>query len=77
LHKYFPDFEINGKLCEVKGDHLLKDNKLYFPYRTGLSETELSVIDDVYAAKDACMKENNVIVIRSSELSNLNNIIKL
>jgi hypothetical protein len=56
---------------------LLKDNKLYFPYRTGLSETELSVIDDVYAAKDACMKENNVIVIRSSELSNLNNIIKL
>jgi hypothetical protein len=56
---------------------LLKDNKLYFLYRTGLSETELSVIDDVYAAKDACMKENNVIVIRSSELSNLNNIIKL
>jgi len=34
LHKYYPDFEINGKLYEVKGDHLLKDNKLYFPYRS-------------------------------------------
>ena len=77
MHKYFPDFEINGRLYEVKGNHLLKDNKLYFPYRTGLTEAELNIIDDIYAAKDACMKENNIIVIRSSELSNLNAIVEL
>ena len=75
-HKYFPDFEICGKLYEVKGDHLWKDGHLFFPFRKNISEERLRVIDANYAGKDECIRINNVEVILSSKLDDFINKLK-
>ena len=49
-HKYFPDFNINGLIIEIKSDHLLK--KMY----------KENTLDN---AKYNCMKENNVVILNS------------
>lgn len=67
-HAYFPDFEINGKLYEVKGDHFIKEGKLYFPYRKSVSSKVLAEKDAWNAAKSACMAEHNVQIITTSNL---------
>jgi hypothetical protein len=67
-HSYFPDFEIEGKLYEVKGDHFIKDGKLYFPYRKSVSSKVLAEKDLWNDAKSACMKANNVQIITTSNL---------
>ena len=68
-HVYFPDFEISGKLYELKGEHLWKDGHIWFPYRNLLDEKELAAIDARDLAKTECMKANNVRVVFSNELS--------
>lgn len=74
-HIYFPDFEICGKLYELKGEHLWKDGHIWFPYRNLLGEKELVEVDARDLAKTECMKANNVSVIFSNELNNfLSNI---
>lgn len=56
---YFPDFEINGEIIEIKGDHFLNEkNELINPY----DNNKLNL------AKTKCMKDNNVRIIRFSEL---------
>lgn len=76
-HQYIPDFEINGKLYEVKGDYLLTEyDTLYFPYRNTLNESELARIDARDEAKTKCMKDNNVIIIRTSQIDELDEIFK-
>lgn len=67
-HRYFPDFYANGKYFEIKGDYLLKEGKLYFPYRNGLTEDELRIIDDIYDSKFRCMQEHNVIIVSKKDL---------
>ena len=67
-HTYFPDFEIEGKLYEVKGNHLWKDGHIWFPYRNTLSEQELKEIDARDLAKTECMKANNVQILFTSNL---------
>lgn len=62
-HLYFPDFEINGELYEVKGEHLFKDGHLYCPFRKGLSKEELEILDDIYLSKTNCINENFVKII--------------
>ena len=59
-HVYHPDFAIDGRLYEVKGNHLLKDGRLYNPF----SDTF-----DVY--KQRCMDDNNVTIISFKEIKNL------
>lgn len=59
-HVYHPDFMINGKLYEVKGNHLLKDGKLYNPFSGSY---------DVY--KQKCMENNDVTIISYKEIKNL------
>jgi hypothetical protein len=68
-HFYYPDFEIEGRLVEVKGDHLWKDGELYFPYRNTLTEAELEEKDRVYHAKFLYMKENRVILLLQSQIA--------
>lgn len=67
-HQYFPDFEINGKLYEIKGDFLWKDGKLFFPYRNNLSEAKLKKLDARDEGKTKCMESHNVTVIFSSNI---------
>ena len=74
---YFPDFEIEGKLYEVKGNHLWKDGHIWNPYRNTLSEQKLKEIDARDLAKTECMKANNVTVILSTDIDNLDKFFKL
>ena len=53
-HTYFPDFKINGKLVEVKGEHLLKMLK--------------NSKENVNAAKYSCMCKNNIEIWTKKEV---------
>lgn len=60
-HYYFPDFLYKGALIEIKGDHLLdEDGQLIDFYKTGL--------DSQMAAKQQCMKDNNVFLWTRSNI---------
>lgn len=52
-HSYFPDFMLNGKLVEIKGNHFVgKDGSFVNPYDHSQ--------DSTYEAKRQCMIENGV-----------------
>lgn len=54
-HYYYPDFQINGALVELKGSHFFEDGKMINPYdRT---------MDELFEAKHQCMLQNNVNII--------------
>ena len=63
-HTYTPDFLVNGKIYEIKGDIFLdKDNHLINFYDRKL--------DYIQEAKEICMNKNKVIIIKTSELFNM------
>ena len=68
IRKYYPDFLINGKLYEVKGNHFFKDGKMINPYNR--SE------DELYEAKHQCMIDNNVVILTKYEINHLDEFIK-
>lgn len=60
LHLYFPDFLVDNKIVEIKGDHFFKkDGTMQNPFN--------HMQDDLYEAKHQCMLENNVYIMRSDE----------
>ena len=63
LHKYFPDFKINGNLLvEIKGDD-------QFDKKTGKMIDKLDPSKNYIAeAKYNCMIENHVMIIRSNDI---------
>ena len=68
IHHYHPDFLINGKIYEVKGNHFFEGDKMICPYNR--------TIDDFFEAKYQCMRDNNVIILTKYEIENLNLFIK-
>ena len=62
-HIYQPDFLINDKLYEVKGDHFFKDGKMINPYNNNRNK-----ISDV---KHQCMIKNNVIILTSYHINQI------
>lgn len=77
-HLYFPDFEIDGELYEAKGKHLWKNDKLFCPFRKGLSVDELEKLDAIYQAKTDCMLQNGVkVVFDIDDFKTLNSINKI
>ncbi len=56
IHRYFPDFMINGRLIEVKEKHLLDESLHLKPFYNSDSW-------DKCFAKQKCMEDNNVIMI--------------
>ena len=67
-HYYHPDFLINGKLYEIKGDHFLAEDGTWFnPYDKNDTEKQ--------KARQKCCLANNVIVLYSNELKNLEQIL--
>lgn len=61
-HHYLVDFEVNGCLIEIKGDHLMdKDGSWKYPYKVTEMKQKLA------KAKYQCARDNNVIVIPSSK----------
>jgi len=78
-HSYHPDFIINGRIVEVKGDNFFRINE-----ETGKEEMyctwrDEDWSDDYYKwrcgreeAKHQCMILNNVVILRHNDLRNLN-----
>ena len=62
-HRYQPDFLINGKVYEVKGEQFFEDGKMICPYDRDK--------DKVYESKHQCMLNNGVIILRRFEIKNL------
>lgn len=67
-HTYQPDFLINGKLYEVKGNHFFDKDKMINPYDRNM--------DDLFESKHQCMILNNVIILREDEIKNLDKVFK-
>lgn len=57
-HLYEPDFLIDGKIFEIKGDHFFKEGVLVNPYDNFKPQIK----------KQECMKKNNVIILKQKDL---------
>lgn len=68
IHKYFPDFMVNGKLYEIKGDHLIDEEGYLIDFYGDCHRL---------IEKTNCMRQNNVIIILSSQLQNFFNSFKI
>lgn len=61
LHYYFPDFEVNGQLYEIKGNQFFKeDGTMCNPYDHSK--------DELFEAKHLCAIAHNVIFISEKEI---------
>jgi hypothetical protein len=59
-HYYFPDFRIEDKYYEIKGDQFFDDcGRMINPYDRSQ--------DALYESKHQCMKDNNVIILRNND----------
>ena len=79
IHYYFPDFIIEGKLYEVKGDHFFRINEstgqeeMFCPYRDkDWSDEKYEWMCGLYEAKHQCMIRNGIEIIRKIDIDNLN-----
>ena len=70
-YTYFPDFQINGVLVEVKGDQFFKpDGTMYCPYRHNWqSDDDYAHLCRKFEAKHQCMIANGVKILRSKEIN--------
>lgn len=60
-HFYFPDFNVNGKLYEIKGEHFWKeDGTMQNPFDHSM--------DGLFEAKHQCGLKNNVTFIKKIEI---------
>ena len=59
-HLYYPDFEYNGRLIEVKGGQFFKEGKMINPFDSSLN--------GLCEAKHQCMIENNVEIWGQKEI---------
>ena len=78
---YHPDFLINGKLYEVKGDQFFRINEstgkeeMFCPYgRTKFGEEKWKWSCGKSEAKHQCILKNRVTILRESEVFNLSNL---
>lgn len=63
-HHYYPDFQVKGRLYEVKGDFLLNSDGTLKSYRKNPSSKTIAKLK----AKSQCMIENSVIVVKSTDI---------
>lgn len=75
-HFYHPDFLINGKIYEVKGEQFFRKNKqgveeMCCPRRRKESEQEYERRCSRHRAKHQCMLRNNVVILRGKNIRNL------
>ena len=79
-HTYHPDFLVDGRIFEVKGDQFFRINEetgkeeMFLPWKGCLSDEEYEFKCGVEEAKHRCMLENNVKIIRGKELHDLASI---
>lgn len=62
-HRYYPDFKVDGKYIEIKGDQFIKNGTMFNPF-DNTQET-----NHVYDAKFKCIKENNVELLCGDDMN--------
>lgn len=70
-HKYWPDFEVDGQLVEIKGDQFFTEDgkSMRCPYRKKEWSDEFCAhMNRIYDAKFQCMLANHVTIMRSSDI---------
>jgi len=70
-HYYHPDFLIEGKLFEVKGEHFFDGDKMINPFNRS------EYTDNIAEAKHQCMINNNVTIIRKNIIDNIESLLSL
>ena len=60
-HYYFPDFIYKNEIMEIKGNHLIDENN-------NLIDTYHNTPKELLLAKQECMKDNNVKIIKEKDL---------
>lgn len=65
VHYYQPDFLINNKLYEVKGEQFFDGDKMICPYNRN------NYLDGIAEAKHQCMLKNNVIILRKNDIEKI------
>ena len=63
IHQYHPDFLINGKLYEVKGNQFFYNNKMINPYDRSQ--------DELYEAKHQCIIKNDIIILNGDDIKKI------
>lgn len=74
IHKYYPDFIINGRYVEVKGNILLDENNHLIPHPgeiKNLSKEDLEYQRNLLKAKEECMINNNVYILKEKSEDHL------
>lgn len=82
IHTYYPDFLINGKVYEVKGEQFFRINEttgqeeLFCPFRLPeWSDEDYRDECNKQLEKYKCMLKNNITIIRKEHLNELDKII--
>ena len=77
-HTYHPDFIVDGRVFEVKGDNFFRINEstgqeeMFCPYRDeDWSDEKYDWMCGLYEAKHQCMLVNDVVILRHSQVKNL------
>ena len=79
-HKYFPDFEVDGKIIEIKGDMMVTKNDFVLPHpsliRLAEKTGELDRLNKINIKKNECMKNNNVIILKEDDITHYINYVE-
>ena len=69
IHRYFPDFFVENKYIEIKGDQFFKpDGTMFCPYRNKTISDEIyEQRCRMYEAKQQCMTKNGVVILKSAD----------
>lgn len=76
-HYYHPDFLVNGRIYEVKGDHFFKVDEsgkevMINPYRDPEWSDERYAYECAkYEAKHQCMINNGVVILRRKDIKSI------
>ena len=70
VHKYFPDFIVDGELIEIKGEHFFKeDGTMHNPWKNKKwTEEQKKESDELYEAKHQCMLRNGIRILKTKDL---------
>lgn len=77
-HTYHPDFIVDGRVFEVKGDNFFRFNEstgreeMFCPYRDDdWSGEKYNWMCGLYEAKHQCMIANNITILRSQDINSI------
>lgn len=79
-YTYHPDFIVNGKLYEVKGDQFFRIDEsghevMVNPFRDPeWTDKQYEWECGKYEAKHQCMLKNNVVILRESQIEDLDSV---